>query len=249
MFSLDGRKVLVTGASRGIGRALAIALGEAGASVACLGRDADALAHTVTSIRGHGAQAFPIIADLGNDSELRSSFKASLDALGGLEVLVNNAGIAGEASALELDPTDWDRIQRTNLRAPFMLTQLAGRVFATQRRGKVINVGSIASHVGWAGDLCYIVAKHGLLGLTRALAIEWASLGIQVNLLSPGYFETDMTADMTDDVGDSWVRSMTPLGRWGQVYELAGAAVFLASPASDFMTGQSLVIDGGWTAQ
>lgn len=249
MFDLHGRKILVTGASRGIGRAIATAFAEQGALVACLGRDARAVNETVDRIRAGGGAALPIIADLGSDEALRSSFHASLAALGGLDVLVNNAGVAGEEPALELQIADWDRIHRTNLRAPFMLAQLAGRVFAPQRHGKVINVGSIASHVGWAGDTAYIAAKHGLLGLTRALAIEWASLGIQVNLLSPGYFRTEMTADMTSGEANDWVTSMTPMGRWGEVDELTGAAVFLASPASDFMTGQSLVLDGGWSAR
>jgi NAD(P)-dependent dehydrogenase (short-subunit alcohol dehydrogenase family) len=249
-FSLSGKRVIVTGASRGIGRGLAVAFAEHGARVACVARGRDALDETVAMIEAVGGSGYPIVADLGDETQLDASFDAALAALGGLDVLVNNAGTDGDTTALDLEQSTWDRMQSTNLRTPFVLAQRAGRVMVEQGRGKIINVGSIGSHVGWSGDLTYLVTKHGLLGLTRALAVEWGPAGVQVNLLCPGFVDTEMTADViADPERNAWVLSHTPLGRWGQVDEIVGAGVFLASDASSFMTGQSLIVDGGWTAQ
>lgn len=250
IFSLEGKRIIVTGASRGIGRGLAVAFAERGARVACLGRSQLGLAETLAMVEAHGNGGLAAVGDLTDDAELCSLFDHSVERLGGLDVLVNNAAMGVEESALELDVATLDRVLGTNLRAPLQLAQLAGRTFAAQGHGKIINVGSIGSHVGWSGDLAYLVSKHGLLGMTRALAIEWAAAGVQVNLLSPGFIQTEMTTEvMEDPERNAWVLSNTPVGRWGQVEDIVGAAVLLASAASDFMTGQAIIVDGGWTAQ
>jgi NAD(P)-dependent dehydrogenase (short-subunit alcohol dehydrogenase family) len=250
MFSLEGKRIIVTGASRGIGRALAVAFAEYGAQVACMARSRDALEETIAIIEANGGSSLPVVADFGDVGQITASFAAACGALGGLDVIVNNAGTDGDTASLDVELSTWDRILSTNLRAPFALSQLAGRIFVKQGHGKVINVGSIGSHVGWAGDVTYLVSKHGLLGLTRALAVEWGPWGVQVNLLCPGYIDTEMTADVKmDPERNAWVLSQTPLGRWGVVRDVVGAGVFLASEASNFMTGQSLIVDGGWTAK
>jgi NAD(P)-dependent dehydrogenase (short-subunit alcohol dehydrogenase family) len=250
IFSLEGKRVIITGASRGIGRGLAVAFAAHGARVACLARSRDALDETVAIIEAAGGSAYPVSGDLSDDEQIVASFDEAHGALGGLDVLVNNAGTASDTAALDLELSAWDRMQSTNLRASFVLAQLAGRILVEQGHGKIINVGSIGSHVGWPGDLTYLVTKHGLLGLTRALAVEWGPAGVQVNLLCPGYIDTEMTADViADPERSAWVLSNTPLGRWGRVDDLVGAGIFLASDASSFMTGQSLIVDGGWTAQ
>jgi NAD(P)-dependent dehydrogenase (short-subunit alcohol dehydrogenase family) len=251
IFDLDGKRIIVTGASRGIGRGLAVAFAQYGARVACLARSRGALEETIAMIEANGTgEGIAFVVDLSDDGQLRNSFDAACDSLGGIDVLVNNAATDGDTTAVGMDIETWDRMQAMNLRSPFMLAQLAGRAFLGQRHGKIINVGSIGSHVGWSGDVTYLVTKHGLLGLTRALAIEWAHAGVQVNLLCPGYIETEMTTDVVNDpLRSNWVLAGTPLGRWGRVDDVVGAGIFLASEASDFMTGQSLIVDGGWTAQ
>jgi NAD(P)-dependent dehydrogenase (short-subunit alcohol dehydrogenase family) len=250
IFSLEGKRIVVTGASRGIGRGLAVAFAEHGARVACLARSRDSLEETAAIIAANGGSGYPVIADLGDDRQATEAFETACATLGGLDVLVNNAGTDGDTAALDLTLSTWDHTQATNLRAAFVLAQLAGRILVKQGGGKIVNVGSIGSHVGWPGDVSYLVSKHGLLGLTRALATEWGPAGVLVNLLCPGYIGTEMTADViADPEHNAWVLSRTPLGRWGRVDDIVGAGVFLASDASNFMTGQSLVVDGGWTAQ
>lgn len=250
IFNLDGKRVVVTGASRGIGRGLAVAFAAHGAHVACLARSRDALDETVAMIEAEGGTGYSVIADLGDDRQTAEAFETARTSLGGLDALVNNAGTDGDTAALDLELSTWDHTQATNLRSAFVLAQLAGRAMAEQGGGgKIVNVGSIGSHVGWPGDVSYLVSKHGLLGLTRALAMEWAPLGVLVNLLCPGFVATEMTADViADPERNAWVLSQTPLGRWGTVDDIVGAGVFLVSDASNFMTGQSLIVDGGWTA-
>ncbi len=250
LFDVAGRKTIVTGASRGIGRAIAQGLAARGAEVCCLARASDHLDETVEQIGAAGGSATAVAVDLSDPAQVERAFAEARGALGGLDVLVNNAGIDYLAPALEIPLDEWDRVVDVNLRAVFQLAKLAGQAMVEQERGKILNVGSIGSYVAYHHDAAYIAAKHGVLGLTRALALEWAKHGVQVNMLAPGYHRTDMTADAYEsERGNTWVLKRTPLRRWGETDDLLGAVVLLCSRASDYMTGTSIVVDGGFTIQ
>lgn len=250
LFDVEGRKTIVTGASRGIGRAIAQGLAARGADVCCLARASARLDETVEQIRSAGGSATAVPVDLTDGSQIERAFTAARDALGGIDVLVNNAGIDYLAPALETPLEEWDRVLDVNLRAVFRMAQLAGGAMVEQGHGKVLNVGSIGSYVAYHHDSAYIAAKHGVLGLTRALALEWAKHGVQVNMLAPGYHRTDMTAEAYEsERGNTWVLKRTPLRRWGETDDLLGAVVLLCSRASDYMTGTSITVDGGFTIQ
>lgn len=250
MFDLSKKKAIVTGASRGIGKTVAIGLADHGVEVACLGRDQKALAEALAEIEAGGGRGITISADLSRETELRRGFDEAHAALGGLDILVNNAGVDDVVPALDQTVEAWDAVLAMNLRAPFLLSQLAGRIFVEQRTGKIINISSVSGLVALPNDPAYTASKAGLLGLTRALALEWAKSNVQVNALAPGFLKTDMTAEaLADERASQWVVKRTPMRRWGETSELLGAVIFLASSESDFMTGQSLVIDGGWTIQ
>jgi NAD(P)-dependent dehydrogenase (short-subunit alcohol dehydrogenase family) len=250
LFAIEGKKAIITGASRGIGRAIAEGLATRGVEVCCMARNQSRLDETLKTIRDRGGTATSVVVDLADDQQLDRAFAEALESLGGLDILVNNAGIDHLTPALEMSLDAWDQVMRVNLRAVFRMAQLAGRVMVRQESGKVINIGSIGSHVAYHHDSAYIAAKHGLLGLTRALALEWAKANVQVNMLAPGYHRTDMTLDAYEDQrGFDWVVKRTPARRWGEMNDLLGAVVLLASPASDFMTGTSITIDGGFTVQ
>jgi 2-deoxy-D-gluconate 3-dehydrogenase len=215
-----------------------------------MARDHARLEATVDMIRADGGTAASVTVDLADDTQLARAVGDAVESLGGIDILVNNAGIDHLAPALETPLEAWDRVMHVNLRAVFRMSQLVGRIMVDQGHGKVINVGSISSYVASHNDPSYIAAKHGLLGLTRALALEWAKANVQVNMLAPGYHKTDMTLDayVTED-GFNWVVKRTPAGRWGDPQDLLGAVVLLASRASDYMTGTSITIDGGFTIQ
>lgn len=249
-FDLTGRAALVTGSSRGIGLALARALGQAGASVVLNARSEDALAAAAESLRRHGIE--PVthrVADV-TDAGAVDALVADIEAtVGPLDILVNNAGAQHRAPALEFPEEDFDRLVEINLKAPFLVARAAGRAMAERGRGKIINVGSVQSQLGRPTIAPYAATKGGLALLTRGLCADLGPLGIQVNCLAPGYFATELTEALVDDPDFSaWVASRTPAGRWGRVDELGGAAVFLASDASSFVNGQVLFVDGGMTA-
>ena len=237
IFDLSGRKALVTGASRGIGRALAEGLARAGADVA-------------TAVEALGRKSFPVAIDVTEIAEVAAGVGRAAEVLGGLDIFINNAGVEEVRPSLEVDETLWDKILDTNLKGAFFCAQAGARLMNEGKRGgAIVNMCSLTSAVGIPTAVPYGSSKSGLLGMTRALASEWAPLGIRVNAIAPGYFRTAMTEVFYAD--DGWRNSMLqkiPLGRFGRLEDLVGAAVFLASDASAYVTGQCLAVDGGTLA-
>jgi len=248
-FRLDGRKALITGGGSGLGFAMASALAAAGARVVLVGRNAEKLARAVRCLDEQGAAAEWISADLTDAEACAAVIDQSEAQSGALDILVNNAGIQHRAPAMEFHPDDWNRVLDTNLAAPFRMMQRAARTMSARGGGKIINTISVLADLGRPTVAPYSTAKAGLKMLTRALAVEWGPLNIQVNGIAPGYFATEMNTVLAEDpVFSGWLESRTPMRRWGRPEEVGPAAVFLAAPASDFVTGHVLFVDGGLTA-
>lgn len=250
LFDLTGRKALVTGASRGIGRAIAEGLARAGADVAVAARREDALAETVSAIEAVGTRAVAVAMDVSQPQACREGTERAAAALGGLDILVNNAGVEEVRPSIEVDEALWDRIVDTNLKGAFFCAQAAARAMqAGGRGGAILNLCSLTSEIGIPTAVPYGSSKTGLLGMTRALSAEWAALGIRVNAIAPGYFHTAMTDVFYRNPG--WQESMLqkiPMRRFGRMDDLLGAAIFLVSDAAGYITGQCLAIDGGFLA-
>jgi NAD(P)-dependent dehydrogenase (short-subunit alcohol dehydrogenase family) len=247
LFNLHGRRALVTGASRGIGRAIAEALAGAGADVAVTARDVSALTDTVAAIEALGRKAFAFAQDVRDVAASQAATEAAADRLGGLDILVNNAGYEEVTPSLEVTEAVWDRVVDTNLKGAFFAAQAAARRMTGG--GSIINLASLTSYVGVPTATPYGASKSGIVGMTHALATEWAGRGIRVNAIAPGYFRTAMTDVFYRD--EAWQTAMLgkiPLGRFGALDDLAGAVIFLASDASAYLTGQCLPVDGGYLA-
>jgi 2-deoxy-D-gluconate 3-dehydrogenase len=243
---LAGRVALVTGAGRGIGYAIAQALGGAGATVACAARSLDQVEAAAAAIRARGGSARAFRLDVTRAADIATQVEAITQALGPIDVLVNNAGINLQKRSLELTDEEWERILATNLTSMFRLARAVAPSMIARGAGKIINVGSMWGRVGVPQFLAYSVSKAGVDALTRSLAVEWARHGIRVNCLAPGYIRTDFSVDaMTDEQTRALILSRIPLRRLGEPDEVGSLAVYLASPASDFMTGQIIYLDGG----
>ena len=247
-FDLSGRVALVTGANTGLGQAIAIALAAAGADIVAAGRSDPS--DTAARVRALGRRFHALHADLADSAAVAALVDGTLAAFGRLDILVNNAGIIRRADALEVTVEDWDAVLDTNLKSLFFLSQAAARHMLGAGGGKIINVASLLSFQGGIRVPAYTASKSAVAGLTHALANEWAASGINVNAIAPGYFETNNTAALrSDEVRAPQILARIPAGRWGQPDDLAGAAVFLASAASDYVHGIVLPVDGGWLAR
>ncbi len=247
-FSLEGRIALVTGANTGLGRGIAIALAQAGADIVAVGRRTPV--ETEAAIRALQRRFHFIAADLVSTAPIAGVVKETLGAMGRLDVLVNNAGVISRAAALEVTEADWDRVLNIDLKSAFFLAQAAAPHMAVCGGGKIINVVSMLSFQGGIRVPAYTAAKSGLAGITKALANEWAQQRVNVNAIAPGYFVTDNTQALRDDeIRSREIMARIPAGRWGVPADLGGAAVFLASPASDYVHGAVIPVDGGWLAR
>jgi 2-deoxy-D-gluconate 3-dehydrogenase len=247
-FDLNGKVTIVTGANTGIGQGIALALAAAGSDIAAVGRTP--AQETVEKARAMGRRAEVISADLSTIEPVQRIVDEAVEKLGGLDVLVNNAGIIRRGDSLDFTEADWDAVIDTNLKSLFFLCQAAARHMVGQGRGKIINIASMLSFQGGIRVPSYTAAKSGVAGLTKLLANEWAARGINVNAIAPGYIATNNTeALQADETRNRQIMERIPAGRWGSPDDLGGAAVFLASSASDYVQGHILAVDGGWLAR
>jgi gluconate 5-dehydrogenase len=249
-FSLDGKVALVTGSTRGIGRAIAEGLAAAGAAVTVNGRNAESTRAAAAEMAAAGARTLPVAADVSTASEVERLISITVETFGHLDILVNNAGISPYYKAAEtVTEAEWDEIMRVNLKGVFLCCQAAGRVMIPQKSGRIINISSIGGQVALPKLLAYASAKGAVNQLTRALAVEWARYGILVNVIAPAYVETDLTKGLRKNpkLRDDLIRQI-PLGRLAEPSEVVGAAIYLSSDAASYVTGHVLDIDGGWLA-
>jgi 3-oxoacyl-[acyl-carrier protein] reductase len=244
MFSLKDKVALVTGASQGIGRETALALAQAGAKVAVAARTEEKLSTLVTDIVAAGGDALAVKMDVADPDQIKSGFKQTLEKFGRLDILVNNAAITRDGLALRMKQDDWDAVIRTNLTGAHLATQQALSTMMRARAGRIINIASIVAQMGNAGQANYVAAKAGLIGLTKAIAIEIASRNITVNAVAPGFIATPMTDVLSDKVKEE-LKNRIPLGRMGTPRDVASAIVFLASDEAAYITGHVLDVNGG----
>jgi 2-dehydro-3-deoxy-D-gluconate 5-dehydrogenase len=248
LFDLSGRVAVVTGANTGIGQGIAVALAQAGADVALVGRTA--ASETADKVRGLGRRAEIVSADLSTIEPVDRVVDETVDKLGRIDILVNNAGIIRRADAVAFTEADWDAVVDTNLKSVFFLCQAAAKRMIPQGGGKIINIASMLTFQGGIRVPSYTASKSGIGGLTKLLANEWAAKGINVNAIAPGYIATNNTAALqADETRNRQIMERIPAARWGDPGDLGGAAVFLASSASDYVQGHILAVDGGWLAR
>ena len=248
-FDLSGRVALITGAGSGLGLAMARGLAEAGARVVLNGRNRDKLEAAAAPLKADGLHAETADFDVTDSQAVNAGVARIVLQFGAIDILVNNAGVQHRAPIEQFSDADWRRVLATNLDAPFFLARAVIPAMKTRRSGKIINIGSLMSSLARPTTVPYQVSKGGIAMLTRGLAVELAPHGIQVNAIAPGFFRTEMNTALTSNPEFSaWVEKRTPAGRWALPEELAGTAVFLASSAADFVTGQVLYVDGGFTA-
>jgi 2-dehydro-3-deoxy-D-gluconate 5-dehydrogenase len=247
LFNLSGNVALITGGNGGIGRGIAIGLAQAGASVAIFGRSEEKNTKTLAELKAIGIRCMSLQVDITNRSELEPSIKKVAKELGNITILVNNAGIVSlSGGVLNETEEDWDGVIETQLNAVFLLSKLVAKSMVENKRGKIINIGSMYSFFGSGLIPSYSAAKGAVVQLTKSMAVELAPYNIQVNAIAPGWIETDMTAPVKTMPLNDEIILRTPAGRWGQTEEIAGTAIFLASKASDFVTGETIRVDGGY---
>jgi NAD(P)-dependent dehydrogenase (short-subunit alcohol dehydrogenase family) len=250
MFSLMGKTAIVTGASRGIGKAIATGFAKEGADLVLVSRkmvDLESVASEITSI---GRNALPVVADIGVPEEIRKAVDATIKIFPQIDILINNAGISPVLKrAEEMALNEWEKILKVNLTGTFLFCKTVGKLMIQQGGGKIINMVSVGATVGFPRQVGYCATKGGVLQLTRVLALDWARFNIQVNAIGPSYVETELTKGVRESkvISESLLRR-TPMGRFGKPEEIVGAAIYLASKASNYVTGQTIYVDGGWLA-
>ena len=248
IFDLGGKVAIVTGANTGIGQAIALSLAAAGADIAAVGRTP--AEETVEKVRALGRKAEIVSADLSSIEPVQRVVDETIEKLGGLDILINNAGIIRRADSVDFTEEDWDAVIDTNLKSTFFLAQAAGRHMLAQGSGKIVNIASLLSFQGGIRVPSYTASKSGVAGLTKLLANEWAAKGVNVNAIAPGYIATNNTAALqADETRNRQIQERIPAGRWGEASDIGGAAVFLASPAANYIHGHVLAVDGGWLAR
>jgi 2-deoxy-D-gluconate 3-dehydrogenase len=247
LFDLTGQVAIVTGGNGGIGRGIALGLAQAGAAVAVLGRNDEKNRQVLSELKAIGVPAMTVKVDVTNRAALEPAMNTVESELGNVSILVNNAGnVSLSGGVLNERPEDWDCVIETQLNSVFLLSKLAARSMVSHKRGKIINIGSMYSYFGSGLIPSYSAAKGAIVQLTKSMAIELAPYNIQVNAIAPGWIETDMTAPVHTMPLNDEILARTPAGRWGQPKEIAGTAVYLASRASDFVTGATIRVDGGY---
>ncbi len=251
IFKLDGRVALVTGGNKGLGFVMAQALAEAGADVVVTSRNKEHAESSAAEIaQATGRRTLGVVVDVTEAAQVNAMVQTILEKFGRIDILVNNAGINIRKPIEEFDEASWDKVQDTNLKAPFLCCQAVGRQMREQRSGRIVNVASMLGLTALPERSAYCASKAGLIQLTKVLALEWAPYNIMVNALCPGPFATDLNIPvMNNPQANQYFLNHIPLGRWGKPEELKGVITFLASDASSFMTGASLAFDGGWTAE
>jgi NAD(P)-dependent dehydrogenase (short-subunit alcohol dehydrogenase family) len=248
LFDLSGKVAMVTGGSRGLGEVCAKALAKAGADVAVCGRDTAALDRVSNDIRDLERNGQPFIVDVTSKASVHKSLDRILEHFGKVDILVNNAGVNHRVPVLEYPEEAWDLVINTNLKGYFLVAQAVVPQMIDRGYGKVINMSSILGTVALPTQVAYASSKGGVDQMTKVMAIEWAKKGVRVNAIGPTYFETELVAQLRNDPERfNFINDRTPMGRWGYPPELEGIVIFLAAPASDFITGQTIYIDGGWT--
>lgn len=257
LFDLTGRVALVTGSSRGIGSALAAGLAEAGARVVLHGRDpvrlaaacAQFAARSGTPAARSGTTVASVAFDVTDPAAVRDGVRRAEQVAGPIDILVNNTGVQHREPMLDVSADDWDRVLQTNLTSAFLVSRTVAAGMVTRGRGKIVNICSVQTWLARPGIAAYAASKAGLAALTRGMCAEWAGSGLNVNGLAPGYVVTELTKALVEDPDfDAWIRGRTPAGRWATVQDLVGTLIWLAAPASDFVNGQVIAVDGGLTA-
>ena len=242
--TLENQTAVVTGAGRGIGRAIALAFAGAGADVVCVSRTEANSQWVADEVAALGRKSWAVAVDVGDTAAVEAAVGKILEDTGGINILVNNAGVTRDGPLMRMSEVDWDTVLDTNLKGAFTITKAFTRQFMKQRAGRIINIASVVGLVGNAGQANYAASKAGLIGFTKSVAKELAKSGITVNAIAPGFIATDMTDDLSDKLKDA-VRASIPMGEFGHTDDIAGAALYLASPAARYVTGQVLTVDGG----
>jgi NAD(P)-dependent dehydrogenase (short-subunit alcohol dehydrogenase family) len=249
IFDLNGKVAMVTGGTRGLGKVTAMALAKAGADVAVCGRSKADLERVSSAIEGLGRASAGFALDVTSKESIRNGFDRIMKRFGKVDILVNNAGVNYRVPVLEFPEEEWDLVINTNLKGYFLVSQIVVPQMLDRGYGKLINMSSILGKVGLPNQVAYASSKGGVDQLTKVMALEWAKGGVRVNSIGPTYFETELVTQIRDDPERfNFINERTPMGRWGHLPELEGIVIFLAAPASDFITGQTIYIDGGWTA-